>query len=52
MALPITPTPILKGEDSRKFNEELAKSSFKKVSHKEMMDGIDFMKAILKNAKI
>ena len=52
MALPITPTPIIKGEDSRRFNEELAKSSLKKISKKEMNDGIALMKAILQNAKI
>jgi hypothetical protein len=51
MALPITPTPILKGEDSRRFNEELAKSPFKKISKKEMEEGIELMKAVLKNAK-
>ncbi len=52
MALPITPTPILKGEDSRRFNEELAKSPFKKISKEERKRGIDLVNSILKNSNL
>lgn len=52
MALPITPTPILKGEDSRRFNEELAKSPFKKISKTEYEEAVKLMEAVLKNSKL
>jgi hypothetical protein len=52
MALPITPTPILKGDDSRRFNEELQKSSSKKISQSERLKGLQLVEAVLKNANI
>ncbi len=52
MALPITPTPILKGDDSRRFNEEIAKSPFKKISQEERKRGIELVKTLFKNSSL
>lgn len=52
MALPITPTPILKGEDSRRFNEELKKNYSKRVSKLDYEKGNAFVKAVLAKSSI
>ena len=52
MALPITPTPILKGDDSRRFNEEIAKSQFKKISQEDRKRGIELVKTLFKNSNL
>ena len=52
MALPITPTPIIKGEDSRRFNEELTKSKFKKISQEERERGIKLVQTLFKNSNL
>ena len=50
MALPISPTPVLNGEDSRKFNLELKKNKNKRISETERLKGIALMNEILKKA--
>ena len=52
MALPIAPTPILKGEDSRKFNIQLKKNEKKRISDKERENAKEIMQRVLKKAKI
>ena len=52
MALPITPTPIIKGEDIRRFNEELAKRKFKKISIEDRKRGVELVKTLFKNSNL
>jgi len=52
MALPISPTPVLKGKDSRRFNLQLKKSRRNRISRTEREKGISLMKAVLKNATV
>ena len=52
MALPISHTPILKGEDSKRFNAQLKKSSQGRITRNERVKGMKLVKAILKNANI
>lgn len=52
MALPISPTPVLKGEDSKRFNLQLVKSKKKRISKKERERGLVLMRAVLKNADV
>ncbi len=52
MALPISHTPVLKGEDSKKFNAQLKKNSRVRISRAERAKGVHLVKAILKNAQI
>ena len=50
MALPISQTPVLKGNDSRLFNLQLKKSSRNRISKSLREKGVSLMKAVLKNA--
>jgi hypothetical protein len=52
MALPISPTPVLKGADSKRFNSFLKKNEKKRISKKERAKGLSIVKAILEKAKI
>jgi hypothetical protein len=52
MALPISQTPILKGNDSKRFNTQLKKSARTRISRGERLKGMNLVKAILKNAHI
>lgn len=52
MALPISPTPILKGKDSERFNRQLKKSKKSRISKADKKKGIALMKAVLKNSNI
>ena len=52
MALPISHTPVLKGEDSKRFNTQLKKNSRVRISQSQRTKGITLVKAILKNAQI
>jgi hypothetical protein len=52
MALPISPTPVLKGEDSKRFNLQLKKSRRNRISKAEREKGIALMKSVLKKANI
>jgi len=52
MALPISPTPVIKGEDSRRFNTQLKKSARTRISKNERAKGIALVKSILKKASI
>jgi hypothetical protein len=52
MALPISPTPVLKGKDSKRFNLQLLKSRKNRISKTERERGLVLMKAVLKNANV
>lgn len=52
MALPISPTPILKGKDSELFNRQLKKNKKSRISKAELKKGVAFMRAVLKNSNI
>jgi len=48
MALPITATPILEGEDAIRFYKELEENEGKRVSQEEIRRGRDIFNALLK----
>jgi hypothetical protein len=52
MALPISPTPVIRGNDSKKFNAQLKKSAKKRISKKDRQRGIELVNAILSKATI
>jgi hypothetical protein len=52
MALPISHTPVLKGEDSRRFNAGLKKNASLRITRAERTKGINLVKAVLKHSKI
>ena len=52
MALLISHTPILKGEDSKKFNAQVKKNEHIRISQEERSKGVALVKSILKKAKI
>jgi len=51
MALPISPTPVIKGEDSKKFNEQLKISERERISSGQLEKAMALLKAVLKNSK-
>ena len=52
MAIPIKDTPILEGEDSRKFKKYVSESPDNKISEKKFREQERFVKKILKSANI
>ncbi len=52
MALPISPTPVLKGKDSKRFNLQLKRSKKNRISRTEREKGLSLVKAVLKNATV
>ncbi len=52
MALPISHTPVLKGEDSRRFNEKLNLDARRPISHEERERGRQLVKAILSKGNV
>jgi len=52
MAHPISITPVIKGKDSKKFNEQLKKSELTRITKKERSKGMNLVKIVLKNADI
>jgi len=48
MALPITATPVLEGEDAVRFYRELEENEGKRVSPEEIRQGRDIFNALLK----
>jgi len=48
MALPITATPILEGEDAVRFYRELEENEGKRVSPEEIRQGRDIFNALRK----
>jgi len=52
MALPISPTPVIKGKDSKLFNRQLKKSRVTRISRTERLKGIALMKSVLEKSTI
>jgi len=52
MALPITPTPVIKGEDSRIFNQKLNENYNKRISKEERERGLQLLAIVLANSKL
>ena len=52
MALPISHTPVLKGEDSKRFNTQLKKNARVRISRAERNKGVNLVNTILKSAQI
>ena len=50
MALPIAPTPVLRGKDSERFNKSLKKGLKKRVPKKRVEEMKMLVKAVLENA--
>ena len=48
MALPIAATPILEGDEAKRFYEEMAENEKKGVSDEEVLRGMKIFDAVMK----